>query len=131
LRAPYFGLRQDIMVAPEQRLVITGTDVEYLFGKEAVLVPVRHLADGTSVRTCEAPTVVTYTQLILPGHETIQAAGCPLESLYIGRIRRKPDALEASLLAGIDRNILPEHAKPVYPVLQPYEAISLAKQRAA
>ena len=42
LRAPYFGLRRDIVVAPHQRLVIRGSQVEYMFGKEAVLVPARH-----------------------------------------------------------------------------------------
>ena len=48
LRAPYFGLRRDIVVSPQQRLVIRGSEVEYLFGCEAVLVPARHLINGFS-----------------------------------------------------------------------------------
>ena len=48
LRAPYFGLRQDVTVAPEQRLVIQGSKVEYMFGQEAVLVPARHLINGVA-----------------------------------------------------------------------------------
>jgi hypothetical protein len=48
LRAPYFGLRADIVVAPHQRLVIGGADVEYLFGSEAVLVAACHLVNGSA-----------------------------------------------------------------------------------
>ena len=131
LRAPYFGLRRDIVVAPHQRLVIRGTQVEYTFGREAVLVPARHLINGVSAFYANGPDEVTYHQLLLPGHEEILAAGCSMESLYIGRLRRKPDQLSASLLARIDRSRLPEHAKPVWPVLKPFEAISLAISRAA
>jgi hypothetical protein len=131
LRAPYFGLKQDILVAPEQRLVISGTEVEYLFGRESVLVPARHLINGTSAIACSGPPTITYTHVILPGHEAVMAAGCPVESLYIGRIRRNAEMLGASLLAGVDRNTLPEHAQSVHPVLKPFEAITLVNQRAA
>lgn len=131
LRAPYFGLRRDIVVAPQQRLVISGSEVEYLFGREAVLVPARHLVNGISTRYADCPDLVTYHHLLLPGHEAILAAGCPIESLYVGRLRRKPDQLAASILAGLDRGGLPEHPKPVWPVLKPFEAITLAMNRAA
>ena len=131
LRAPYFGLRRDILVAPQQRLVIGGSEVEYLFGREAVLVPARHLVNGVSALNGDGPDFVTYHHLLLPGHEVVMAAGCPLESLYIGRLRRKPDALARSVLAPFDRSRLPEHAKPVWPILKPFEAITLAMNRAA
>lgn len=131
LRAPYFGLRRDIVVAPQQRLVLRGSQVEYMFGKEAVLIPARHLVNGTSALYADGPDMVTYHQVLLPGHEVIQAAGCPVESLYIGRLRRKPDQLAASVLAGLDRSRLPEHPKPAWPVLKPFEAITLAMSRAA
>ena len=131
LRAPYFGLRRDVVVAPHQRLIIGGSEVEYTFGKEAVLVPARHLVNGVSALHAEGPDLVTYHQLLLPGHEGLMAAGCPMESLYIGRLRRKPEQLAASILAGLDRARLPEHPKPVWPVLKPFEAITLAMSRAA
>jgi hypothetical protein len=44
LRAIYFGLLQDITVAPSQRLVLSGPKVEYLFGLEPVLVTASLLA---------------------------------------------------------------------------------------
>ncbi|MGB7242982.1 MAG: Hint domain-containing protein [Sulfitobacter sp.] len=131
LRAPYFGLLQDIVVSPEQRIVITGSDVEYLFNQEAVLVPARHLTNGFSARSVRPGTLASYTQLVLPGHNSLTAAGAQLESLYIGRIRRKPDQLAASLLAGIDRKTLPEHGGSVFPVLRWYEAVTLTTQRVA
>lgn len=74
---------------------------------------------------------VRYHQIILPRHESVFAAGSPVESLYIGRIRRKPDHLAASLLASFDRRLLPEHGKSSYPVLRPFEAITLLERRAA
>ncbi len=131
LRAPYFGLRRDILVAPQQRLVIGGSEVEYLFGREAVLVPARHLVNGVSALNGDGPDLVTYHHVLLPGHEVVMAAGCPLESLYVGRLRRKPAPLSRSVLAAFDRSRLPEHAKPVWPVLKPFEAITLAMNRAA
>jgi len=132
LRAPYFGLREDIVVAPQQRLVISGSEVEYMFGREAVLVPARHLVNGRSALFAKGPELVTYRHLLLPGHEAVLAGGgCALESLYIGRLRRKPDQLVQSVLADADRSRLPEHAKPVWPVLKPFEAITLAMQRVA
>lgn len=131
LRAPYFGLCQDVIAAPDQRLLIRGSEVEYLFGQEAVLVPARHLVNGFSARYEPAGSTITYAQLLLPGHETMQAAGTNLESLYIGRIRRKPEQLSASLLALFGKNNLPEHGRPIFPILKSFEAITLADQRAA
>lgn len=131
IRAPYFGLERDIVVAPQQRLVIGGSEVEYMFGKEAVLVPARHLVNGVSTRFADCPDLVTYHHLLLPGHEAILAAGCPVESLYVGRLRRKPEQLAASILAGANRAHLPEHPQPIWPVLKPFEAITLAMHRAA
>ncbi|MDX5383453.1 MAG: Hint domain-containing protein [Rhodobacterales bacterium] len=131
LRAPYFGLQQDIVVAPEQMLVIGGSDVEYLFDEEFVLVPARHLVNGTAAHFCATGPTATYGQVLLPAHEAILAAGTPMESLFIGRIRRNHARLAASLLAGIERSRLPDHAASAYPVLRAYEAITLSERRAA
>lgn len=131
LRAPFFGLRQDITVAPSQRLVISGSEVEYLFGQESVLVPASHLLGGTSARVAQRELLITYTQLLLPGHEALNTAGTIAESLYIGRLRRKKDQLGASLLATSDRSKLPDHGPSIYPVLKSFAALVLAEQRAA
>lgn len=130
LRAPYFGFLQDIIVAPDQRLLIDGPEVEYLFSQEAVLVPARHLVNGfAALKTSSGPTI-TYSQVLLPRHETIRAAGTPVESLYIGRIRRQADRLQNSVLSVFDRSLLPEHPRPSHHVLRWYDAIHLARRRA-
>ncbi|QFT58338.1 hypothetical protein FIU94_05820 [Sulfitobacter sp. THAF37] len=131
LRAPYFGLQQDIVVSPDQRLLIDGPEVEYLFGQEAVLVPARHLVNGFAAMDEPCGPTISYTQLLLPSHETLIAAGTALESLYIGRIRRNGQHMHASLLQQLDRNSLPEHGKPAHHVLKWHDAIHLARQRAA
>ncbi|MBV1927049.1 MAG: Hint domain-containing protein [Rhodobacteraceae bacterium] len=131
LRAPFFGLVQDIIVAPSQRLVISGSEVEYLFGREAVLVPAYHLLGGTSGRPAMRGLLTTYTQLLLPEHEALEAAGTAAESLHIGRLRRKKDQLSVSLLADMDRSKLPDHGPLLYPVLNLFDALILAEQRAA
>ena len=131
LRAPYFGLQRDIVVAPEQRLVLKGSDVEYIFGQESVLVPARHLVNGQAAKWGTSAALADYIQIILPGHDTIIAAGCPLESLYIGRIRRHATRLSASVLQDMPSRLLPEHAPARQKVLGWFEAITLIDQRAA
>ncbi|QIE47519.1 hypothetical protein G5B38_10090 [Pseudohalocynthiibacter aestuariivivens] len=131
LRAPFFGLAHDILLAPHQRLVIGGSEVDYMFGTEAVLVPARHLVNGASAFYADGPDLVTYHHILLPEHAAVLAGGCPVESLYIGRLRRNPEALGQSILHAAPRHRLPEHASPIWPVLRPFEAVTLAKHRAA
>lgn len=131
MRAPYFGLHADITVAQDQHIMIEGPEVEYLFSCEKVLTSARHLVNGFSAQPEPCGHLTRYTQLILPEHETIIAAGAPLESMYIGRMRRDTHQLASSVLFGVDRSDLPEHKAPAHKVLKWYEAIHLAKRRAA
>lgn len=131
LRAPYFGLQQDITVAPDQRLVIRGSEVEYLFGQEAVLAPAKHLAGASAAASLQQPGTIRYCQLLLPRHEALNAAGTEAESLFVGRIRRKPDLLAASSLGELNQTFLPDHGASRYPVLRAYDAQVLADYRAA
>lgn len=131
LRHSYFGLQHDCVAAPYQRLVIGGSRVEYLFTAEHVLVPARHLINGSAAIRESNHLLVTYTQILLPDHEAIHANGTYLESLNIGRIRRNPALLKSSLLGQFQRTTLPEHSVPAYPILGNFEALILAEQRAA
>lgn len=131
LRAPYFGLRRDLVVAPQQRLVIGGSDVEYMFGCEAVLIPAFVLVNGFAAVHEENHLTVRYHHLMLPGHEPLIAAGAEVESLYVGRLRRRREQLAQTLLADCPRTLLPDHARSGLKVLRAYEAISLAEARAA
>ena len=131
LRAPYFGLQQDIVVAPDQRLLVKGPDVAYLFGHESVLVPAKHLANGKTALFEHCGPTVHYSQLLLPAHDAILAAGTALDSLYIGRLRRNRAHLMGSMFHHLDRSGLPEHVHLPNPVLQEFEAIQMVHQRAA
>ncbi|MEH7829367.1 Hint domain-containing protein [Gemmobacter denitrificans] len=46
LRAPYFSPARDVLVSADQALVQRGSDVEYLFFEDAVLVQAGFLTDG-------------------------------------------------------------------------------------
>lgn len=131
IRAPYFGLMQDIVVAPNQRLLVGGPEVEYIFGREGVLIPASTLLSGFAAGVEPAPRFVDYVQLVLPRHDAVHIPEAALETLYLGRLRRRPEALQRSALAGIDRSLLPEHHRASYQVLRPFEAITLAEARAA
>ncbi|QYX56143.1 Hint domain-containing protein [Roseovarius sp. SCSIO 43702] len=135
LRAPFFGLDRDTFVASHQRLVMSGSDVEYMFGTEAVLVPARCVVNDSSAFFCDpapdAPDVVTYHHVLLPSHQAILTDGCRLESLYIGRLRRDKATLARSVLAHCRHARLPEHARPLSPVLKPFEAITLVRAKVA
>lgn len=131
LRAPYFGLRQDITVASSQKLLVAGSDVEYLFGRESVHLQAGHLLGSAPVLPVASGWLAQYVQLLLPGHETIVAAGSTVESLYAGRIRRRPEHLAASIFAGLDRAHLPEHAPPTIQTLRAFDAVVLTEQLSA
>lgn len=131
LRAPYFGLTRDIVVAPEQRLLVGGSEVEYTFGCEHVLVPARHLVNGIAAMWADHDGLAQYVQLLLPRHAPVIAAGTVIESLFVGRMRRNEPVRRASLLGGGDPVFLPEQAPAPYRVLSPFEAMTLANRRAA
>ena len=131
LRAPYFGLRHDLVVAPHQRLVIGGSEVEYIFGREQVLIPALSLVNGFAALYEEGARLVRYHQLLLPGHEPVVSASAQLETLYVGRLRRRREHVAQTLLSDVPRNLMPEHARAGLKVLRPFEAITLAEARAA
>jgi hypothetical protein len=131
LRTPYFGLTRSITTAPSQHLVIGGSRVEYMFGAEHVLVPTGHLLHGSAAQSKAGDTLITYCQVLLPDHEAVLCAGTFVETLNIGRVRRRPEELRQSLLCDIPRAMLPEHSRTAFPVLGEFEALTLAATRAA
>ncbi len=131
LFAPYFGLQSDLVVAPGQGLVIGGADVSYLFGCEAVLVQAASLVNGVAAAHEDCGPLIDWHHILLPGHEALCAAGAELESLYVGRLRRRRDLLAQTLLADVPGGLLPEHGGTKLKVLRPYEAVVLAEARAA
>lgn len=131
LRAPWFGLRQDVRVSAGQALLIGGSDVAYFFGCDEALLPVRALPDGPAAEPVPDASLVTWHQLILPGNEPLLCAGAWLDSLWIGRLRRQRAVLRHSLLAGVPASLLPEHGGRNLKLLKSWEAATLVRARAA
>lgn len=131
LRAPYFGLHSDLVMAGTQRLIVGGSDVEYTFGRDTVLIPAQHLINGTAAIAQPTRGIMTYYQLLLPASEAFIASELSLESLFVGRLRRRKDIFKFTTLSSLPRNLLPEHAATFSQILRPYEAITLAAMRAA
>ncbi|MEM8632444.1 MAG: Hint domain-containing protein [Pseudomonadota bacterium] len=80
LRAPFLGLRRDLTVAGTQRVVIDGSDVEYLFGTHEILAEARHLLGGPMAA---AETSQAFVRLVIPvfeGDEILRLAGCRAQS---------------------------------------------------
>lgn len=127
LRAPYFGLQRDIVVAPHQKIFLSGAAVDYTFGCEGVLVPAGYLVNGVSALAEPDLPLVHYAQALLPGHAVMEASGIWAESLYVGRLRRDGARLAATLLAEVNPTLLPEQARMPLPVLKRYEAQALAE----
>lgn len=128
LRAPYFGLHQDILVAPEQRLFFESTEIEYLFGTESVLVEARHLANNVNV--IHEPALIDSIhlyQLLFDNHEIITVSGCQMESLFVGKIADNPEVLKSTLLANLPPSECPYHTNLARPLLRSYEAMALQK----
>ncbi|AML50996.1 Hint domain-containing protein [Falsihalocynthiibacter arcticus] len=125
LSAPYFGLTHDLLVAPEQRLLVGGAEVEYLFGEEEILVEARHLVNGRTAFKESRFSAIQYYQVLLDNHEVIDVSGGSLESLYTGSICDDPELLQTTLLAKMPAGTLPRHLNLARPLLRSYEALSL------
>ncbi|MEL6691283.1 MAG: Hint domain-containing protein [Pseudomonadota bacterium] len=72
----------DLIVSPDHRLFIYQRDDEIGAGRSEVLVKVRHLINGTTVRRLEGG-FVDYFQLLFDRHQIIYAEGIAAESLLV------------------------------------------------
>lgn len=81
IRAPYFGLDQDLIVGPDHRIAITSDIAEYLFGEETVLVPVWAIKDGRKAQHWETAPGTQLYQIQLETLATIKVGNCVLESM--------------------------------------------------
>lgn len=131
IRAPFFGLWRDIDVSANQRLMLSGSEVEYMFGRQAVLLSTRHLVGTPRVYYPKCGPLAKYVQVLLPDHDVLETAGTFTESLFVGRIRRNTQLFERSILHGFGRAYLPEHGMPTEPVLRAFDATVLAERSVA
>lgn len=126
LRQPYMSLWDDLITSRDQRVCLSGSEVEYLFGEERVSTAVRHL----EVRNCAGPTrptphVMTYHQILLETHEIITVNGALVESFDGSAILDAPAMIKGSVLADMAPERRPHRVGLAAPVLQGYEALTL------
>ncbi len=129
LRAPYFGSRCDLIVSLQQRVVLGGAEVEYLFGEDEVLVEARRLIDGRTAAPDRNRSLIRYHSVLLDEHAVLDADGCGLESLFLG-VRNTGTSIYADmLLTGLPTSQCPRHGRQALPELRAYEATTLLAMR--
>jgi hypothetical protein len=78
LRAPFFGASKDILVSSDQMVALSGSEVEYLFGEDEVLVEAASLIDGKSALAEQRRAVASVLMLEFDYPAQIIADGCSL-----------------------------------------------------
>jgi len=78
-----FGNPRPFLVSPQHRMLYVGSDATLYFDQPEVMVPAKHLVNGTTIRPVER-TAVTYYHLMFDAHEVVQADGVWSESFHPG-----------------------------------------------
>ena len=90
---PGFSLDRDLVVSPDHRMLVAGSETRHYWGESEVLVAARDLVDGKGIsRDAEAKSV-TYFHLMLENHHVLVANGIETESFHPGAAAM--DAIEA------------------------------------
>lgn len=84
LRAPFFGQSHDLLVSSDQRIAISGPEVEYLFNVDEVLIEAGALVDGKSALSEQRRPVTTSLILDFDHPALLDADGCTLLSARQG-----------------------------------------------
>lgn len=74
-----------MMVSPQHRMLMTGVDVELLFGEHEVLVSAKHLLGRSGVDQVKNKSV-SYLHILFDAHEIVRADGSWSESFQPGEL---------------------------------------------
>jgi len=77
---------QDLLVAPAQRMVLSGWQAEVLFGESRVLVAAEALVNGKNISLIKQPSGLEHFHILFDKHETIAANGTTSESFYPSKL---------------------------------------------
>jgi len=125
LRAPFFGLTRDLVVAGEQRVLIAGHETEYYFGQETMLIEAKNLVGHPAVTPMFGEHTITYYQVLLDNHECISVCGIWTDSLYVGYLAQSPGVIQTTLLADVPASVMPLHRAYTHRKLRKYERQAL------
>jgi hypothetical protein len=74
-----------LLVSPQHRMLHRSAAANLYFGSPQVLIPARHLVNGTTIVQRAQPQV-EYVHLMFDNHEIVWAEGCPSESFHPGTV---------------------------------------------
>ena len=131
LRAPFYGARRDIHLAPCQRIHFRSTEVEYLFATHTVAARAGDLLDGVGPRQTGSALTVDYRQIVLDRPAAIAVHGVTCATLDIMPLLADPALRAASILRDIPVELLPHPAPRDIQRLQGFETRSLCELRVA
>ncbi|MEE9387226.1 MAG: Hint domain-containing protein [Paracoccaceae bacterium] len=125
IRAPFFGLDDDLMVAMGQRLLLSSIDNEYNLGQSTIQIEAGGLIGHPAVSRVDTQLCSAFYQVLVDSHDFMQASGAWVETLYVGYLKNSPDILATTALSGIPMEIIPLHRPHAHPVLRDYERQAL------
>ncbi|MDB6178646.1 Hint domain-containing protein [Paracoccus sp. Z330] len=76
--------RQNLLVSPQHRVLVSSPIAHRMFGTDELLVAACHLTEIPGICIVEAPEPVTYVHLLFDRHEILTSNGALTESLYPG-----------------------------------------------
>ncbi|MFQ6547435.1 Hint domain-containing protein [Aestuariibius sp. 2305UL40-4] len=82
------GNTRELVLSPEHRVAIDGSQAQLMFGEDTVLVAAKHLlgAPGVSQRSGGR---ITFCHIMFDRHRIVDAEGAPCESFYPGDMAMK------------------------------------------
>lgn len=107
LRAPYFGLQDDLICAPNYKLLLSDERAEYMFGREKLFVEARFLLGHRGVEELRRLRSANWVHIVLDRHAELNVAGMWAESLCLGDILSSEILHASSPLAYIPPAFLP------------------------
>lgn len=118
LRAPYFGLAQDIVTTSATRIMRSGPAVEFLFGHERVLISAGDLTSSHGARYDRRLPVRDMYHLMLDDHACVAVDRCGVETALLADVITAEGGVTQRNLSQTDRT-------PCLPVLDKAAAQAL------
>ena len=131
LRAPFYGARRDIDLAPCQPVHFRSTEVEYLFATHTVSARAGDLLEGLAPRRTPDGMTVHYRQLVLDRPAAINVHGVACATLDTRSLRADPGLRMQSILRDVPLELLPRSVPSDIQRLQAFETRSLCELRIA
>lgn len=77
------GNERELLVSPQHRMLHQSTAANLYFNDSEVLIPAKHMVNGTSIQQIETEEV-TYVHMLFDSHEMVFAEGAVSESFHPG-----------------------------------------------